>query len=204
MIPRWGWFVTGHAFQSCRLGSQSRVSGTNENSPPFQRRESCRCTIKSPQGTADCLTIPRMSHRYESLLVHCVFSTKDRKPIIPEPMKRKLWAYIGGIARTNNFKALAVGGMLDHVHVLLSLPATLLVAKAVQLIKGGSSKWLNDHLPGRAFAWQDAYGVFTIGISQVKDTIRYINTQEEHHAKITFAEEWRRILDRHGIAEFSR
>jgi REP element-mobilizing transposase RayT len=63
-----------------------------------------------------------MSHRYESLLVHCVFSTKDRKPLIPEPMKRKLWAYMGGIARTNKFKALAVGGMQDHVHVLLSLP----------------------------------------------------------------------------------
>jgi len=73
-----------------------------------------------------------MSHRYESLPVHCVFSTKDRKALIPEPMKRKLWAYIGGIARTNKFKALAVGGTPDHVHVLLSLPATLLVAKAVQ------------------------------------------------------------------------
>jgi putative transposase len=144
-----------------------------------------------------------MSHRYESLLVHCVFSTKNRRHLIPEPLKRKLWAYIGGIARTNKFKALAVGGMPDHVHILLSLPATLLVAKAVQLIKGGSSKWLNDHLPRRSFAWQDAYGVFTIGISQVKDTVRYINTQEQHHAKISFAEEWRRILDRHGLAEFS-
>src|SRR5215472_10463086 len=77
-----------------------------------------------------------MSHRYESLLVHCVFSTKDREPLIPEPMKRKLWAYMGGIARTNKFKALAVGGMPDHVHVLLSLPATLLVAKAVQFDQG--------------------------------------------------------------------
>jgi REP-associated tyrosine transposase len=110
-----------------------------------------------------------MSHRYESLLVHCVFSTKNRERIIPAPMKQKLWAYIGGIARTNDFKALAVGGMLDHVHALLSLPATLAVAKAVQLIKGGSSKWLNDHLARRFFAWQDSYGVFSIGISPVKD-----------------------------------
>jgi putative transposase len=106
--------------------------------------------------------MPSMSHRYENLLVRRVFSTKDRKPLIRRQMKRKLWAYIGGIARTNNFKALAVGGMLDHVHVLLSLPTTLLAAKAVQLIKGGSSKWLNDHLPRRSFAWQDAYGAFTI------------------------------------------
>src|SRR5215470_19130106 len=113
-----------------------------------------------------------MSHRYESLLVHCVFSTKDRKPRIPEPMKRKLWAYIGGIARTNNFKALAVGGMPDHVHALLSLPATIPIAKAVQLIKGGSSKWINDQSLRRSFAWQDAYGAFSIGISQVNATIR--------------------------------
>ena len=99
-------------------------------------------------------------------------------------------------------QALAVGGMPDHIHVLLSLPATLLIAKAVQLIKGGSSKWMNDHLPRRSFAWQDSYGVFTIGISQVKKTVQYINDQERHHAKSTFEEEFRRILDRHGIKEF--
>jgi putative transposase len=143
-----------------------------------------------------------MSHRYECILIHCVFSTKDREPIIPEPMKPKLWAYVGGIARTNKFKALAVGGMLDHVHALLSLPATLQISKAVQLIKGGSSKWLNDHLPRRSFAWQDSYGVFSIGISQMKDTVRYINTQEQHHAKFSFEEEFRRFLDRHGLVEF--
>jgi putative transposase len=143
-----------------------------------------------------------MSHRYESLLVHCVFSTKERKPLISDLMKEKLWAYIGGIARTNKFKALAVGGMPDHVHVLLSLPATLLVAKAVQLIKGGSSKWMNDHSQARSFAWQDSYGAFSIGIAQVEDTIHYINTQEEHHRKLSFEEEFRRILGRHGIKEF--
>jgi len=143
-----------------------------------------------------------MSHRYESILVHCVFSTKERKPLIPDSMKRKLWAYIGGIARTNKFKALAVGGMPDHVHVLLSLPATLLVTKAIQLIKGGSSKWMNDHSLNRSFAWQDAYGAFSIGISQVEDTIHYINTQEQHHAKVSIEREFRRILKRHGIVEF--
>jgi REP element-mobilizing transposase RayT len=86
------------------------------------------------------------------------FLDENRERIIPARMKQKLWAYIGGIARTNDFKALAVGGMLDHVHALLFLPATLAVAKAVQVIKGGSSKWLNDHLPRRFFAWRDSYG----------------------------------------------
>ncbi|MBZ5520779.1 MAG: transposase [Acidobacteriia bacterium] len=77
-----------------------------------------------------------MSHTYASLLVHCVFSTKNRLPLISDEMQPRLWAYIGGIARANKFKALAVGRIKDHCHVLLSLPAALPVAKAVQLIKG--------------------------------------------------------------------
>ncbi len=113
---------------------------------------------------------------------------------------------MGGIARVNHFKALAVGGMPDHAHVLLSLPAAMPIAKAVQLIKGGSSKWINDQSTRRSFAWQDAYGAFSIGISQVEDTIQYINTQKEHHAKIGFDEELRRILEKHEISAdgFSR
>ena len=117
-------------------------------------------------------------------------------------MKARLWAYIGGIAKSKGFKALAVGGTRDHVHVLLSLPATLAVAKAVQLVKGGSSKWMNDHLDRRSFAWQDSYGAFSIGISQVERTIRYINNQTRHHAKVGFQEEFRQILERHGMREF--
>src|SRR6201996_8498187 len=140
-----------------------------------------------------------MSHNHYSILVHCVFSTKERRPIIPANMKDRLWPYIAGIARLNQFKALAVGGMLDHAHVLVSLPTSMPVAKAVQLIKGGSSKWLNDHLGQRSFAWQDGYGAFTIGISQLQDTIRYIDNQEKRHAKMSFAQEWKRMLVRHGI-----
>jgi len=89
----------------------------------------------------------------------------------------------------NQFKALAVGGMPNHVHVLLSLPATMTIAKALQLIKGGSSKWINDHLERRSFVWQDAYAGFSIGISQVENTVRYINDQERHHKRMTIDEE---------------
>jgi putative transposase len=131
-----------------------------------------------------------------------VFSTKEREHLIAESMKRKLWAYIGGIARANQFKTLAVGGMPDHGHALLSLPATLTVAKALQLIKGGSSKWMNDQTPSRNFAWQDSYGAFSIGISQVESTVRYINAQERHHARVSFGDEFKRFLKRHGLEEF--
>lgn len=140
-----------------------------------------------------------MSHTYFSLFVHCVFSTKERRILVPSELQHKLWPYIAGIARTNKFKALAVGGMRDHAHVLVSLPTTMSVAKAVQLIKGGSSKWINDHLPDRSFDWQDGYGAFTIGISQLQTTIRYIDNQERHRSRMTFDEELLRMLKKHGL-----
>jgi len=143
-----------------------------------------------------------MAHTYASLLVHCVFSTKDHRRLIGDELQPKLWAYMGGIARANKFKALAVGGMPDHAHVLLSLPASMPVSKALQLIKGGSSKWINDQMDRRTFMWQDAYGAFSIGISQIESTVGYIQKQKQHHAKTTFAEEFKLILKRHGIVEF--
>ncbi len=145
-----------------------------------------------------------MSHTYYSLLVHCVFSTKERQILIPADLKSRLWPYIAGIARENKFKALAVGGMQDHAHALLSLPTTMSIAKAVQLIKGGSSKWINDHLAKRTFNWQDGYGAFTIGISQLMTTINYINHQERHHARMDFDEELLKMLRRHGITLYGK
>src|SRR6516162_1954198 len=130
-----------------------------------------------------------MAHTYISELVHCVFSTKNRANMIRPERQNDLWSYLGGIARTNGFKAVAIGGTANHVHVLLSLPATMPVAKAVQLLKGGSSKWLNDTDPGQ-FGWQDGYGAFSVGISQQADTVAYINSQSEHHARKSFEEEF--------------
>ena len=140
-----------------------------------------------------------MSHTYCRRLYHCVFSTKDRRPIIPLDLKERLWPYMAGIARINKFKALAAGGMPDHAHLLLSLPSTMSHYKAIQLIKGGSSKWINDHLARRTFSWQDGYGAFTIGISQVEPTVRYIDNQERHHRRMTWDEELAKMLAIHGI-----
>jgi REP element-mobilizing transposase RayT len=129
-----------------------------------------------------------------------VFSRpKERRILVPANLQQRLWPYIAGIARLNKFKALAVGGVPDHAHVLLSLPTAMSVAKAVQLVKGGSSKWINDHLPNRSFDWQDGYAAFTIGVSQLEVTIRYIDNQEKHHRKMTFDGELVRMLKRHGI-----
>ena len=131
-------------------------------------------------------------------LFHCVFSTKGRRGLIPSARQPDLWAFIGGIARKNSFKALAVGGVDNHAHVLLSLPATMPLSKAVQLIKGGSSKWMNDG-GAKNFAWQEGYGAFSVGILQRPDTIAYIKNQPEHHQKRGFEEEFVAFLKKHGI-----
>jgi len=140
-------------------------------------------------------------HTFASILVHYVFSTKNREPLITEEMQPRLWAYMGGIARKNNMKSLAIGGMPDHVHLLLSLHPSVAVDKAVQLIKSGSSGWMHDQGQHR-FAWQTGYGAFTIGTSQMNATVRYIANQKRHHTKRTFAEEWKIFLDRHGLQEY--
>ena len=139
-----------------------------------------------------------MSHTYVVLLVHCVFSTKNRRPLISEDMQPRLWSFIGGIARKNGFKALVVGGAADHLHVLLSLPATVPLAKAVQIVKGASSHWMNDTLK-KGFAWQEGYGAFTIGISQKLGTVAYIQSQAEHHRKRNFQEEFLAFLRKHNV-----
>lgn len=142
-----------------------------------------------------------MPHSYVSCHVHYVFSTKDRRKIISPEVKERLWAYMGGIARENNMKALAVGGMADHAHILLALPSTISVAKAIQLIKGGSSKWVSETFPKlQHFAWQEGYGAFSIGVSGIESTIAYIQNQEEHHRIRTFEEEYLAFLKKHGIA----
>ena len=148
-----------------------------------------------------------MAHSYLCCLVHVVFSTAERRPLIREAMQGRLHAYLGGIARENGIAALAVGGVKDHVHLLLSLSRTVSVSKAVQLLKAGSSKWANETLPvaGR-FSWQEGYGAFSIGVAQRAQTIAYIPGQAAHHKRVSFAEEFRKFLAAHGMREedFSR
>jgi putative transposase len=138
---------------------------------------------------------------YVSSHFHCVFSTKARRPLIPPPLRDRLWPFLGGIARENQMTAIEIGGMPDHVHILLSLPSTLSIAKALQFIKGGSSKWVHDTFPEhRLFGWQVKYGAFGVSVSLLDKTIEYIKNQEEHHRKVTFQEEFLAFLKRHRVA----
>ena len=141
-----------------------------------------------------------MAHSYTNILIHYIFSTKNREKIITEKFQERLHPYLGGIARENNMRALAIGGVEDHVHLLVSLPPTLAVAKAIQLIKGGSSKWVHDTFPTLdKFKWQEGYGAFSVSVSQVENTIAYILGQKEHHRKKTFQEEYIAFLRKHNV-----
>lgn len=143
-------------------------------------------------------------HSFNSCLMHCVFSTKERRPWLASNIRERLWPYLGGIARENNMKALAIGGVTDHVHLLLSLPPTLSISKAMQLLKGNSSKWLRATFPELLrddFAWQEGFGAFSIAVSGVPETIRYIQTQEEHHQQRSFREELEIFLKKHGYED---
>ena len=138
---------------------------------------------------------------YVSSYFHCVFSTKDRRPLITPQLRERLWPFMGGIARQNDLKAIEIGGVEDHVHVLLSLHASMPISKAMQLIKGGSSKWVHETFPEqRLFGWQEKYGAFSVSVSQLDAVIEYIKGQPEHHRKATFQEEFLALLKRHRIA----
>ena len=119
-----------------------------------------------------------MAHTYCSSLFHCVFSTKERRKIITPELETRLWAYLGGVAREHAMKALAVGGMEDHVHILLSLPSSVAIAQGMREIKSASSRWLHETFALQSFDWQEGYGAFSIGMAQVEATLTYIAARE--------------------------
>jgi REP element-mobilizing transposase RayT len=142
----------------------------------------------------------RMANTFTSLHYHIVFSTKNREPWISHGIEERVWKFLGGIARENKMKALWIGGMPDHNHMALALPPIQSVSKSLQLIKGGSSKWIKDTLPNlRGFAWQDGYGAFTVSKSNLPEVLVYIQKQREHHRLKTFKEEYLEFLARHEI-----
>ena len=120
--------------------------------------------------------------------------------MITKALAERLHPYVAGIARENQFHSVEIGGVEDHIHVLISLPATITMAKAMQLLKGGSSKWIHDTFPEhRTFAWQKKYGSFSVSISQLDTVIAYIRRQKEHHQKFTFQTEFVGLLKKHRI-----
>ena len=141
-----------------------------------------------------------MANTYSCLYYHIVFSTKSRMRWINAAMEERLWPYLGGIARKHKLTALQVGGIADHIHMLLLAPPTLSPSQIAQCIKGESSKWIHGEFQHcLRFAWQDGYGAFTVSQSQIGPIIRYIKNQSEHHRRLSFQEEYLSLLHKHGI-----
>jgi putative transposase len=141
-----------------------------------------------------------VANTFTSLHYHLIFSTKNRHPWIAADLEQRIWQYLGGIARDNQMKALQVGGIEDHVHIVLGAPPTMALSKILQLLKGGSSKWIHENFPAlAAFEWQDGYGAFSVSKSQVPEVVEYVANQREHHCAQTFQEEFRALLKRHGF-----
>ena len=140
-----------------------------------------------------------MPQSLSKVLVHLIFSTKHREPLIGSQIRPRLHAYLVGILDNLKSPSLQAGGVADHVHILFALARTISQADLVEEVKKGSSKWMKtEGVP--TFSWQAGYGAFSVGESQADTVIRYIQNQEHHHRKMTFQEEFRKFLERYKIA----
>jgi putative transposase len=141
-----------------------------------------------------------MGHHHVSNRIHCVFATHDRRAMIAPAVQSRLWAYMAGTARAIGLESMAVGGHVEHVHMLFALPASMRLSEAVQKVKANSSRWMKEQ-GSRLFSWQEGYSAFSVSVSGADRTIAYIRAQAEHHARKTFDDEIAAILRKHGINE---
>jgi REP element-mobilizing transposase RayT len=142
-----------------------------------------------------------MPQSLSQLYVHVVFSTRHRAPLIAPAVREHLHAYLAAVLKHHESPALKVGGTSDHVHVLVRLSKNISLAKLVEEIKTSSSRWIKTQ--GHAFVnfhWQNGYGGFSVSPNDVNEVVEYIAQQEAHHRVMTFQEEYRKLLEAHGIA----
>jgi putative transposase len=138
-----------------------------------------------------------MGHSYSQNLVHCVYSTENRRNLIVAELRPKLWEFKGSITNQKGIHLISAGGTANHAHLLIALPPILTLAKALQTIKAYSSRWMSEH--GVDFKWQEGYGAFSVSPSQTQTVVSYIQNQEKHHAKRSFGEEFVFLLKSSGL-----
>ncbi|MGK2858286.1 MAG: IS200/IS605 family transposase [Thermoanaerobaculia bacterium] len=141
-----------------------------------------------------------MASTFRCIKLHVVFGTRDRVPSITPEIHPRLHAYLGGIARNLGAHPLMIGGVEDHVHLLLDVPPKLAPANLIRDLKSNSSGWIHESFPrSRKFHWQTGYGAFSVSPTAVPNVMRYIERQEEHHRRVSYADEMRRILREAGL-----
>jgi putative transposase len=141
-----------------------------------------------------------MAHTYTNILIHALFSTKDRQTWLDAEVSAELFSYLGGVVNELGGQSLRVNGPSDHVHLLFVQPPTLSIADIMEKAKANSSGWVKKRWRNRSyFAWQTGYAAFSVSKSQVESVRRYIENQKEHHRKVTFQEEVLAFLKKQGI-----
>jgi REP element-mobilizing transposase RayT len=141
-----------------------------------------------------------MAHTYTNILIHALFSTKDRQPWLDPGIREEVFCYLGGTLNELRGQSLLVNGPPDHVHMLLVQPRTLSIATVMEKVKANSSGWVKERWPDRHyFAWQTGYAAFSVSKSHVEQVKRYISNQEEHHRKVSFQEEVLTFLKKQGV-----
>ena len=140
-----------------------------------------------------------MPQSLSRVLIHVVFSTKYRAPLITPEIRPRLHAYMAGTLHNLGCPSLQTGGVADHIHILCALGRTTTQAKLVEEVKKSSSKWMKAQGGVRGFSWQAGYGAFSVDESRAGIVIRYIKNQEEHHRKKSFQDEYRKILERYKV-----
>jgi putative transposase len=141
-----------------------------------------------------------MANAYTQIYLHLVFSPMRHENVIPQKHKEELQKYTTGIIQTRKHKLLAINFMSDHIHILIGYNPSQPIPDLVRDIKAISSKFINENkwMPGR-YQWQEGYGAFSYTRSQIDDVINYINSQEEHHKKMSFKDEYLKLLDRFEV-----
>lgn len=142
-----------------------------------------------------------MANTYHQIYLQTVFAVKYREAVIEKDWQSKLFGVIGNLINEANCKAIIVNGVEDHVHCLIGLKPVVSVSELMKTVKAKSSKYINDHsLTPKRFEWQEGYGVFSYGQSQVDKVYSYIKNQEEHHQKQTFKNEYLAFLKKFKVA----
>ncbi len=142
-----------------------------------------------------------MANTYTQIYLHVVFSVKGRQNLIHNDWKDELHKYICGIVIGNEQKVYAIGGVADHIHILVSIKPNIALSDLVRDIKANSSKWINEKsLVKGKFQWQEGFGAFSYAQSQLDTVIAYINNQEQHHQKKTFRDEYLELLQKFNIS----
>jgi putative transposase len=141
-----------------------------------------------------------MPQSVSKVILHVIFSTKNREPCLDFDVRSRVHAYLATVCRDLGADFVRVGGVVDHVHIVTSLPRSISQAELIENIKKVSSKWIKTlDARYRGFFWQRGYGAFSVSPSQLEGVLRYIETQQEHHRTRTFQEEHRELLRRHGV-----